>query len=93
MLTPMMQGPDIVRTVLEACICLHNLMRKRYPVTQNAQLDAEDDQHNVVPGLWRANANIHEVDAINGPNRDTVAGKRQREYLKLYFNSPAGSVP
>ncbi|KAH3883335.1 hypothetical protein DPMN_007290 [Dreissena polymorpha] len=49
----MMQGPDIVIhvTVLKACICLHNLMRKRYPVTQNAQLDAEDDQHNVVPGM------------------------------------------
>ena len=68
-------------------------MRKRYPALQNAQLDMEDDEHNLVPGLWRANANMHEVNRVVGANRDTRAGKRQREYLKLYFNSPAGSVP
>jgi len=93
LLTTMMQGPDTVRTIVEACVCLHNLMRLRYPALQNIQLDMEDDNHNLVPGLWRVDANMHELDRVVGPNRDTIAAKKQREYLRLYFNSPAGSVP
>jgi hypothetical protein len=93
LLTTMMQGPEIVSTIVEACVCLHNVMRIRYPALQNAQLDMEDADHNVVQGLWRATANMHDIDRVVGANRDTRAGKRQREYLKLYFNSPAGSVP
>jgi hypothetical protein len=54
----------------------------------------EDDEHNLVPGEWRQNANMHEIPQppMAGPNRDTEAAKRQRELLRLYFNSPAGSV-
>ena len=74
-------------------MCLHNFMRMCYPALQNAQLDVENDTHALIPGLWRANANIHEVNTVIGPNRDTIAAKKQREYLRLYFNSPAGSVP
>ncbi|CAG2190044.1 unnamed protein product [Mytilus edulis] len=92
-LSTMGQVPDTVSVIIETCVCLHNLMRMRYPNLQNVQLDMEDDLHNLVPGLWRANANMHEVNSVVGPNRDTVAAKKQREYLKLYFNSPAGSVP
>ena len=68
-------------------------MRERFAMLQNGQVDAEDDQHNIIPVQWRATANMHEVDNVVGPNRDTIAAKKQREYLKLYFNSPAGSVP
>ena len=93
LLSTMMQGPDIVREITETCICLHNLMRERFAMLQNGQVDAEDDQHNIIPGQWRATANMHEVDNVVGPNRDTIAAKKQREYLKLYYNSPAGSVP
>lgn len=93
LLTTMQLQPDNVRDVVEACICLHNLMRERYPGHQNAVLDREDDFHNVIPGAWRENVNMQEVDSISGPNRDTVAGKKMREYLRLYFNSPPGSVP
>ena len=74
-------------------MCLHNFMRIRYPALQNAQLDVENDTHDLVPGLWRANANMHKVNTLMGPNRDTIAAKKQREYLRLYFNSPAGLVP
>ena len=88
-----MQQPDVVRVIAEACVCLHNLMRIRYSALQNAQLDMENDQHDVMPGLWRENANMHEVNRVMGANRDTIIAKRQREYLKLYFNIPAGSVP
>ena len=69
-------------------------MRERYGA-QNlaAAVDQEDDQHNVIPGQWRMHANMYDVEQVAGPNRDNVVGKKQREYLKLYFNSPAGAVP
>ena len=67
-------------------------MRINYPALQNAQLDIEDDEHNLIPGMWRETVNMQDIDVVRGPNRDTIAAKKQREYLKLYFNSPAGSV-
>ena len=93
LLTTMMQKPETVRTIVETCVCLHNLMRLRYPAAQNILLDMEDEDHNLMPGLWRQDANMHEIHRVRGPNRDTMAAKRQRKYLRLYFNSPAGSVP
>ena len=86
----MMQDPDTVRLIVETCVCLHNLMRMRYPGLQNSQLDSEDDEHNIIPGSWRETVDMHEMEGVRGPNRDTVAAKKQREYLKLYFNSTAG---
>jgi hypothetical protein len=91
--TCQMQKPDTVHLIVEACVCLHNLMRMSYPTLQNAALDQEDANYNIIPGAWRAGANMQEVDQMRGPNRDSTAAKKQREYLKLYFNSPAGSVP
>ena len=35
---------------LPFCICLHNLMRIRHHTLQNAVLDQEDNQDQVVPG-------------------------------------------
>ncbi|XP_071112110.1 putative nuclease HARBI1 [Haliotis cracherodii] len=37
-LTTMQLLPKFVQDVVEACICLHNLMRTRYPALQNAAL-------------------------------------------------------
>ena len=68
-------------------------MRLRYPGIQNAVLDQEDDQHNIKPGAWRREANMVDVENITKGNRDTIAAKKQREYLKLYYNSPQGAVP
>ena len=93
LLTTMQHEPDTVRLIVEACVCLHNLMRLRYPALQNAALDVEDASHQLIPGAWRAVANMHEVNNMHGHNRDITAAKKQREYLKLYFNSLAGSVP
>ena len=56
-------------------------------------MDDENANHKIIPGAWRATANIHDVDSIKGPNRDSTAATKQREYLKLYFNSEADSVP
>ncbi len=59
---------------------------------QNALLDKEDNQHHIILGEWRNGANMQDVDNLAGGNRTTIMAKKQREYLKLYFNSLAGSV-
>ena len=85
--------PKHAREVVETCICLHSVMHNRYPGLQNAALDKEDDNHDLITGEWRQEANMHEGEQVVAPNRDTRAGKQQWEYLRLYFNSAAGSVP
>ena len=92
LLGTMLQVPETAQVIVEACICLHNMMRLRYPGLQNAILDQEDEDHNIIPGAWRDGAELLELQIARGPNRDAVIAKRQREYLKMYFNSAAGSV-
>ena len=74
-------------------VCLHNFISERNPVIQDVQLDDEDGAHNLIPGAWRQDANLPDLDVPPGRNRDTNLGRRQRDYLKEYFNSPAGLVP
>jgi hypothetical protein len=93
LLTIMQQFQAVIEDIIECLVCLHYLMRLRYPTLQNAQLDQEDDDHFPEPCAWRQEANKHEVQMPRGPNTDNIAGKRQRELLKLYFNSQVGSVP
>ena len=89
----MQQSPEVVQKIVQCCVILHNMMRRRYPTDNQARGDQEDGDHNLIPGDWRNHANMHEMEQVNAPNLDTKAGKRQRELLRLYFNSPAGSVP
>ncbi|XP_070185252.1 putative nuclease HARBI1 [Littorina saxatilis] len=91
--TTLQQHPKVATSVVEAAVCLHNLMRMRYPRLQNAELDIEDAAHNIVPGDWRRRAPMHGLYRVRGANQASTEAKRQREYLRLYFNSPAGAVP
>ncbi|XP_060782726.1 putative nuclease HARBI1 [Neoarius graeffei] len=50
LLTTLQQNPDNCRIIVEACVCLHNLMRMKYPDLQNADMDMEDLEHNLIPG-------------------------------------------
>ena len=65
---------DIVRLIVESCVCLHNIMRVRYSTLQNGQLDMENQQHDLVSGLQRTTARMHEINRVVGPN--------MRQYLK-----------
>ena len=93
LLTTMQPRPSIVQDIAECCVCLHNLMRIGYPALHSGMADEEDDQHNVVPGAWRQLAQLEDMQHVAARNRDTKAGKRQREILKHYFNNPVGAVP
>jgi hypothetical protein len=73
LLGTMQQEPETARLIVEACVCLHNLMRIRYPAMQNAAVDREDDNHDVVLGAWRENANMHDVNQARGGNVDSTA--------------------
>ena len=92
LLTTMQQDPKTAELIVTACCCLHNLMRVRYPSIQNAVLDRENDNHQLVPGEWRNDADLTDLEPLTG-NQATVRAKGQRGYLKHYYASPAGSVP
>ena len=93
LLSTMQQNHINVRSIISAIVCLHNLMRMRYPQLQNAVLDQEDENHNVIPGSWREAGLLQSIKEMKIKNKATSAGMKQREYLMHYFNSPAESVP
>ena len=87
LLMTLQQEPETVGCIVLSCCCLHNLMRMRYSAFQNAALDQEDDNHQLIPGAWRDQANLQDMDTLAGGNTTTRAAKRQIQY-----NSPAGAV-
>lgn len=93
LLSTLQQKPETVKSIVLATVCLHNLMRIRYPGVQNALVDREGEDHQVVPGAWRDEQVLVEVDNVRGPTSETRRGKRQRLLLKHFVNSEAGAVP
>ncbi len=92
LLGPMRQDSHVVEEIVMACCTMHNIMRMRYPGGQNALLDQDDGNHDVVPGGWREQINMQDMNQVVGGNSSAQA-KRQRLLLKHYVNSEAGSVP
>jgi hypothetical protein len=92
LLSTMQHSPENVRLIVEACVCLHNLMRMRCPAIQNVLLDTEDDNHSIVPGVWRQAGMMESLKKIKGQTRAGRIAKQQRAYLMHYFNSPVGTV-
>jgi len=79
-----------VKSLDLACVMLHNLLRICYPgVPANA--DQEDQNHAIVPGVWREEGRL--VDAGGHAGRNVDHNKtQQRKYLEEYFVSKAGLV-
>uniref|UniRef100_UPI00358E5FC2 uncharacterized protein isoform X3 n=1 Tax=Myxine glutinosa TaxID=7769 RepID=UPI00358E5FC2 len=90
----MQHHPSTVKLIVKACLILHNLMRTRYPGLQNQQLDrAENENRDLVPGAWREGHHLEDTQTATGPNTASKDGKKQRNLLKHWVNSPAGAVP
>ena len=79
LLTTMPQKTKTVESLVLACCCLHNLMRIRYPTTQNNMLDHEDPvTHEVNPGAWWEAGEIAEMPPhMIGGNYATQSAKLQ----------------
>ena len=92
LLTTMRQTPYTVTSIVIACCCLHNLMRKDNQNPTAVSVDDEDAHHNVIPGSWRADARLIDGERDNARNTGTKQGKEVRDYLTQYYSSPAGSV-
>ena len=69
-------------------------MRIRYPGLQNQQLDSDENaNHDFIPGAWREGRNLVDTQRVTGFNIASKEGKMQRNLIKHWVNSPAGSVP
>ena len=66
LLGTMRQEPETVTSIVMATMCLHNLMRIRYPSLQNATLDREDDEHHIMPGSWRQDGSLGDMEQVTG---------------------------
>ena len=87
----MRQNPKVVCKIILACICLHNLMRVRYPQANNHLVDRDDRLHNVIPGQWRDDIPLGDLEAQGG-NPESRLARNQRLYMSHYFMSDVGAV-
>ncbi|XP_072169416.1 putative nuclease HARBI1 [Diadema setosum] len=87
MLTQMLQRPETVTNIVMACVILHNILRQRIPGEQNQLLDREDAQRNIIPGEWRQDTNMQDMEQRLVGNHTTRVAKLQRMYLKEYYDT------
>lgn len=91
LLTTLDVEPDRATTISNACLTLHNLLRACYGLAP-VEADEEDDRNQLVPGAWRTDAVMQEVDYQARAPRATAGGQALCSTFKAYFNSDAGSV-
>ena len=84
------QRPDTVESIVLACVCLHNIMRVRYPGDPNIQLDQEDDAHEVITVAWRDGFHMDNLQVPRGGNLATIRAKQEIEALYHWICSVAG---
>ena len=92
LLRQMHQSVRNCRIIVKTCVLLHNLMRTRYPVMNNRMVDKKHGD--IQAGAWRRGMNLADCEEANiqAPNRDSKKAKAQRNYIRHWVNSEAGSV-
>ena len=89
----MRQEHTTVTALVTTVMCLHNVMRMRYPGLQNAALDQEDSEHHLIPGFWRQERTLDDMTTVLQGNQEAKKAREQRIYLKNYCCSSGGRVP
>ena len=85
-----MLQPERVECVVMCACVLHNLLRIRNRVAGEAD-EEHPETHEVIPGAWRQDQPLPGV--VTRHVRGTQAGKENRDHLRNFFVSDAGSVP
>ena len=70
------------------CVVLHNILRSQYQGQPDGQQPGGDDDHDV-PGCGRLTGGAAYGGCDRNPAREA---KRQRDYLKDYFNNEEAVV-
>lgn len=83
--------PATVRDVVTTCCILHNMVVT--PAIQPAEIDHEDEDHNIVPGSWREGETLMADLAPARGNNPKNRAKAVRNYLANYYTSEVGAVP
>ena len=69
-------------------------MMIRYPGLQNQQQDRpENANRDFIPGAWRQERNLEDTHTVAGSNTANKKGKKLKNLLKHWVNSPASAVP
>ena len=91
LLTTMAQTPKTVTTITKACLTMHNFIRIRRPQLHPNEVD-RDVNGRIRPGQWREGRVLTGNANLVG-NLVQQQAKRQRNYLKDYYNSPFAALP
>ena len=67
LLTTIQQRTETAQLIVKTCMVLHNLLRTRYPCHHQSLVDQEDADGSLLPGEWRRNANMHDMEQARGP--------------------------
>ena len=62
------------KTLVMACVTLHNLMRIHYPGLHNQALDREGEDH-VIRGALRDEGVLEDVASVTGPTQASREAK------------------
>ncbi|KAK0137549.1 Protein ALP1-like [Merluccius polli] len=92
-LTHIALDPDKVTAITLAALSIHNFLREKgsEAYVPPAFVDTEDESHRLISGTWRRGGALNSV-ALSRARNATTTAKEQRDQLKAYFQSPAGSV-
>lgn len=52
-------------------------MRMLYPTLQNATLDRENGDHHIIPGAWRDEGSLADMEEVIGGNRESRQERQQ----------------
>ncbi|KAK0137742.1 hypothetical protein N1851_026046 [Merluccius polli] len=93
-LTNIALDPDKVTAITLAALSIHNFLREKgsEAYVPPAFVDTEDESHRLVFGTWRRGGALNSVALSRARNATEQPAKEQRDQLKAYFQSPAGSV-
>ena len=80
--------PETVRKVVLTCVVLHNILRSHYQGQHGGQQPGDDDDDDV-PGGGHLIGGAANGGHYRNPAREA---KRQRDYLKDYFNNEGAVV-